>query len=195
MKAERLYILENQERAYLEGIVEKIGDEWILIERETEEAFPLEEFSDRVVQVKLHDKWIKGILMEDFTVKSDHHQYILQHEDLIRIRKTLTFSFQSWLDELNDDSYFMFIEKLNELNFSIYDILYCHNYSSFLTGSVKSGVNFLLFDNTIHICAVQHHFTYDYHNKNDRFEFTLNTGKRMILQEIHRPEQHKKFEE
>lgn len=45
----------------------------------------------------------------------------------------------------------------------------------------KNGVNFLLFDNDEFFCAVQHHFSYGSKN-NDRFEITLNTGKRMIIE-------------
>ncbi|MFS8631187.1 MAG: DUF2777 domain-containing protein, partial [Bacillales bacterium] len=55
---------------------------------------------------------------------------------------------------------------------------------NFLEGAKrKEGVNFLIFDNQEMICNVQHHFGY-YERERDRFEFTINNGKRTIIEKI-----------
>lgn len=187
MKLDRYNIIEKQERAYFNGVVEKFNEEWILIDLETEEAYPLDEFIYKEIQVKRLNRWQTGILTENYVMQYDNKQFPLQDEDEVRIRKTFTISFQTWLDELNDEAYYQFIQKLNELGFSIFDSTFCHNYLSFLVSKEKEGVNFLMFDNTLHLCSVHHHFQYDEDRKNDRFEFTLNTGKRVVLQALQRP--------
>lgn len=187
MKPERYKILEKQERAYVEGFIEKINEDWILIDQETEEAFPLEEFLYRDIQVKHLNHWHSGILTDKFFVQNDYQSYALQDQDHVKIRKTLTLSFQAWLESLVDEAYFLFIKNLNEMNFSIFDIIFCHNHLSFLITKEKSGVNFLIFDNTNEVCSVNHHFHYESDQKRDRFEFTLNTGKRIVLQALQKP--------
>lgn len=130
-----------------------------LFENETDDAYPLEDFIFREVQVESLNHWNTGILTDKFTIQYHHTQYILQNHDKIKIRKTLTISFQAWLESLDDDV-FQFIHTLNRINFSIYDILYCYNHLSFQIHEKKQGVNFLVFDNMEKLCSVHHHFDY-----------------------------------
>ena len=130
----------------------------------------------------MNNTYFDGVLTDHYTIQKDVSQYKLKNNDRLKIRKTLSYSFQSWLESLGDDAYFKFIRSLNQLDFSIFDILYCHNFASFLPDDNKKGVNFLMFDNTVHLCSVHHHFDYLDVIKKDRFEFTMNTGKRIILQ-------------
>ena len=88
------------------------------------------------------------------------------------------------MEEISDDAFNQFITTLNNLNYSIYDCIFCHNHLVFLENQkIKQGVNFITFDNGDEICAVQHHFTY-YKKQRDRFEFTLSTGKRIVIENI-----------
>lgn len=175
MKPERYCILEKQDRAFFEGIVEKINDDWIVIDNETEEAFPLEDFLYKEIRMKHLNHWYSGILTDDFIVQYENKQYELQDQTYVKIRKSLSVSYQAWLEELADDTFFQFIRKLNELNYSI------------LVTKEKEGVNFFVFDNTVGVCSVHHHFHYRQDQKSDRFEYTLNTGNRIVLQALQRP--------
>lgn len=187
MKPERLRIIEKQLRSYCEGIIEIINGEWIFFDEESEEAFPLEEFFFKEVQFEQANQWFTGVLTEEYMIQSKHTYYFLHDKMRIRICKSLPFSCISWLEELQNEVFYQFISTLNKLNFSIFDIIYCHNFMSFILSEKKQGVNFLTFDNSELICVVQHHFDYDVHKRKDRLEFTLNTGKRIVLQDFYWP--------
>jgi len=75
MKPERYRILEKQDRAFFEGFVEKINDDWIVIDNETEEAFPLEDFLYKEIRMKHLNHWYSGILTDDFIVQYENKQY------------------------------------------------------------------------------------------------------------------------
>jgi hypothetical protein len=110
--------------------------------------------------------------------------FYLQDDEQIRIRKQLIYSFERLLDELNDDSFFQFVTTLNSLDFSVYDCIYSYNQLTFLReAETQSGVNFFIFDNGTVLVSVQHHFYYS-EKEQDRFEFTLNTGKRIVIEKI-----------
>src|SRR5690606_4750097 len=187
MKPEKLRIIDNQQRSYCEGIIEKINGDWVFFDEENDDAFPLEDFFFREFQFKHLNQWHTGILTEDFKIQSKHTQYVLQDYMQVRIRKTLPYRCISWLEELQNDVFYQFISTLNELEFSIFDLLYCHNISSFKLSPKKQGVNFLTFDNSTCICVVHHHFDYDEKKRKDRLEFTLNTGKRIVVQDFYWP--------
>ncbi|MCU9612467.1 DUF2777 domain-containing protein [Caldibacillus lycopersici] len=183
MRQERLHILNKQLRAYFEGTVEMINNEWIFFDNETEEAYPIENFYSKEIQVEKYNDWKKGILLDNLTIQGEQGDFKLHDQDTIKIRKTLPYSFDSLLQDLQDDAFFRFILTLNKLGFSVYDLLYCHNHLSFLLNENKEGVNFMVFDNAVQICSVNHHFQYE-KKYIDRFEFTLNTGERLILQAV-----------
>ncbi|WP_062352115.1 DUF2777 family protein [Bacillus kwashiorkori] len=189
MKKERLQLLNQQQRAYCEGTIDFINNEWVFFDSESEEAFPLENFLYREVLVLRMNQWKKGVLTENFIIENKHVQYKLKEKDSIRIKKNILFSFEILLQDLTDDSFFLFIRKLNDLQFSIFDILYCYNHLHFSVFKKAKGVNFFILDNGEAICSVHHHFNYD-KTREDRFEFTLNNGKRAIVQQLQRDHKH-----
>lgn len=183
-RQQRIHLYDTQLRAFNEGTVEQINHQWIFFDEETEEAAMLEEYLQQEVEIFRNNRWKKGILSEPGKLLIGHETTMLRDHDLVRIRKHLIYSLERLLDGINDDAFIQFITTLNSLNFSIYDCIYCYNHLSFLSDHYqKDGVNFMVFDNQEQICNVQHHFCY-FENVNDRFEFTLNTGKRLIIEKM-----------
>jgi hypothetical protein len=180
----RLKLIEYQNRAHKKGTIEYINEQWVFFEEETEEASLLEEYLHEEVEVYRYSRWKKGILVEEGKMSSGDEIILLKDQDLIRIRKNLIFSLEKLLEQISDDAFYQFVTHLNSLKFSIYDCIYCYNHLAFLQEDRrKEGVNFIIFDNQEDICNVQHHFCY-YEKKHDRFEFTLNNGKRTIIEKL-----------
>ncbi|WP_433748838.1 DUF2777 domain-containing protein [Falsibacillus pallidus] len=180
----RSQLLDRQTRAFTTGTVELINDQWIFFDEETDEASMLEYYIDQEIEVLRFNSWEKGQLLEEGQINLPYGIVALENSASIRIKKNLVFSLEMLLDDLNDDAFIQFITSLNTAHFSIYDCIYCHNHLSFLQKSGRrEGVNFLMFDNMDGICAVQHHFRYNEKNQ-DRFEFTLNTGKRFVIEKL-----------
>ncbi|WP_108670098.1 DUF2777 family protein [Peribacillus acanthi] len=183
---QRIKLISHQSRAYNEGIVEYINSQWVFFNDETDEASPLEEFINQEVELYRGNRWRSGILLDDGGVKLSKEIVYLFDQEEVKIRKHVQFSFGRLLEELHDDSFFQFIMTLNSLDFSIYDCIYGYNQLTFLREQKnKSGVNFFIFDNGETICSVQHHFVYST-NAHDRFEFTLNTGKRIVIEKLNK---------
>ncbi len=180
----RTKLLNHQSRAYHEGVVEFINQEWIFFNELTDEASSLDDFLHQEVEINRSNRWRKGLLMEEGAVKLSKEVVYLFDQEEIKIKKHLQYSFGQLLDDLHDDSFFQFVMTLNSLHFSIYDCIYGYNQLTFLENEPnKSGVNFFIFDNEEDICSVQHHFVYS-SQKHDRFEFTLNNGKRIIIEKL-----------
>lgn len=183
MKMQRNKLIEFQKRAYTEGTIENINNQWIFFDEETEEATLLDVWFQEEIEVFRLNRWKKGVLGKEGMLKGKDILH-LKDQDTIRIRKKLVFSLEQLLDEIHDEAFYQFITSLNTMNFSIYDCIYCYNHLTFFSESrQKSGVNFIVFDNGESICNVQHHFYY-YENRNDRFEFTLSSGKRMVIEKV-----------
>lgn len=184
MKQQRLKLIEYQTRAFTMGTVEYINDQWIFFDDETEEASLLEEYVHQEIEVLSLNNWRKGILLDDGMVNLSGSILTLKNQDTIRIRKHLVFALERLLEEISDDSFYQFVTTLNTMKFSIYDCIYCYNQLTFLKDvKRKSGVNMMIFDNQDGLCSVNHHFYYN-EKVTDRFEFTLNTGKRMIIEKL-----------
>ncbi|MDQ0217564.1 DUF2777 domain-containing protein [Peribacillus cavernae] len=183
-RQQREKLFNRQTRAFSEGTVESINHQWVFFDEETDEASSLEEYLHQNVEIFRGNRWRKGCVEENGAVKHNNQIFHLQDSEQIRIRKRLIYSFERLLDELNDDSFFQFVTTLNSLDFSVYDCLYSYNQLTFLReAKTQSGVNFFIFDNGTVLCSVQHHFYYS-ENEHDRFEFTLNTGKRIVIEKI-----------
>lgn len=181
---QRSKLMEYQIRAFTEGSVEYINNQWVFFDNETEEASLIDEYLHQEIEIFRLNRWRKGILFEDGKICLPNENLFLHNQDLVRIRKHLMYSFETILEEMNDDAFFQFVTTLNSLHFSIYDCIYCYNQLSFLEKEIgKNGVNFMIFDNENHICNVQHHFCY-LENTSDRFEFTLNSGKRVVIEKM-----------
>lgn len=183
-RQQREKLLEFQNRSFIEGAVEYINEQWVFFESETNEASLLEEFLHQEIEVYRHARWKKGMLFEDGKITSIDESILLKNNDQVRIRKNLIYSLERLLEEITDDAFYQFIAHLNSLRFSIYDCIYCYNHLTFLNREErKEGVNFIIFDNQDDICSIQHHFCY-YEKKSDRFEFTLNNGRRTIIEKL-----------
>lgn len=183
-KQQRIKLIEFQDRAFTEGTIECINNQWVFFDDETEEATLLDVWLHEEIELFRFNRWRKGILDKDAIVLYDQEKILLKDQDIIRIRKKLVFSLEQLLEEIHDDAFYQFITSLNNANFSIYDCIYCYNHLTFLNESKqKNGVNFIIFDNGDSICNVQHHFFY-YKDRSDRFEFTLSTGKRMVIEKM-----------
>ncbi|MCQ6280996.1 DUF2777 domain-containing protein [Bacillus sp. EB600] len=183
-RQQRLKLYNTQVRAYTEGAIEQINDQWIFFDAETEEASLMEDFLQQEVEIFRLNRWKRGVLIASGKMAIGKETLLLRDQDLVRVRKHIIYSLERLLDAINDDAFFQFVTTLNSLDFSIYDCLYCYNHLTFLADDTrKDGVNFMVFDNQSQICNVQHHFCY-YEKTNDRFEFTLNTGKRLIIEKM-----------
>ncbi|GIN37935.1 DUF2777 family protein [Heyndrickxia oleronia] len=181
---QRMQLIEHQSRAFLEGVIENINDQWVFFDYETDEAMMLEHYIDQEIEIYVQHKWIKGILEEDGRLNHKNETIFLLDKMKVRMRKQIVFSLQMLLDEFEDDVFLQFLSTLNTLDFSIYDCIFCHNHLSFLDNlDKKQGVNILIFDNEESVVAVQHHFIYE-NEKQDRFEFTLSTGKRVVIDKM-----------
>ncbi|RSK29268.1 DUF2777 family protein [Bacillus sp. HMF5848] len=171
---------QEQPRAYTTGTVEFINDEWIFFDEETDEAFLLEDIAHVHIEV-LKNGWLKGELKEKGRVILAKSIYRLQNGDMVRIQKALLHSYDCWLEQLDDSTFYQFISSLNQLGYSMYDCIYCHNqllYSQ--TPKTGRGVNFLIFDNEESICSMHHHYNFNESPPIIRFEFTESHGHRML---------------
>jgi hypothetical protein len=183
-RQQRIKLIENQLGAFDAGTIEFINQQWVFFDEETEEASLLEHYINQEVEVFREHSWQRGLLLENGKVQCDRKMISLFDGESIRIRKQLIYSLERLLDELKDEAFLYFINTLNSLHFSIHDCIYCYNHLTFLNGNEgASGVNFLIFDNEECICSIQHHFDYA-SSHSDRFEFTLSSGKRTVIEKI-----------
>ncbi|PLR97665.1 DUF2777 domain-containing protein [Bacillus sp. T33-2] len=181
---QRLKLLEYQQRAFNTGAIEYINKQWVFFDEETEEAVLLEDLIHQEIEVMRQNKWQKGYYLGEGTVQDGSDIIQLEDRETIKIKKQLVYSLERLLSEINGDTFVHFLTTLNSLNFSIYDCIYCYNHLTFQENADGiSGVNFIIFDNEEMICSVQHHFDY-YEHGSDRFEFTLSSGKRTVIEKI-----------
>ncbi|WP_018662426.1 DUF2777 domain-containing protein [Heyndrickxia acidiproducens] len=181
----RLKMIERQSRAFFTGTIEKLNDEWVFFDDESDEATMLEDFIGQEVEIMLTDGWHKGTLAADGRIRLQKETIPLMDKATLRIRKPLLFSLEVLLDEWDDDLFKRFISHLNVFGFSIYDCIYCHNTLSFLPADKKQkGVNFILFDNGECILSVHHHFEIFRSREDHWFDYTFSTGKRMMIKKM-----------
>ena len=185
---ERKNFIFTQQRSYTYGTVEHINEQWIFFDAEDDEAFMLHELIEDGMEIFLNNEWVASVLLESGDVLLHTlHQYELNNGDAVRVRKKLPYPYLELLEELSGESFLQFTKLLNSMDISLYDCIYCYNTMQFLEEKVaeKRGVNFLVYDNESVICSVQHHFTRGKQNS-DRFEYTLQTGKRMLYTNLDR---------
>lgn len=181
---QRIELIKHQSRAFTTGVVEYMNDQWVFFNDENDEAYSLEDFVEKEIEIYRNFRWRRGILSDNGIVTLNKEKLFLMNEEKVRIKKNLLYSFERLLEDLNDDSFFQFIMTLNSLSFSIHDCIYGYNQLTFLRDKKNcSGVNFFTFDNGQCVCSVQHHFVYS-SKEHDRFEFTQNTGKRIVIEKL-----------
>ena len=180
----RSKLIEEQLRSFQNGTVENINDQWVFFDAETEEASLLEEFAHTEAEVFRGGRWTKGKLNYNGELASGSALIQLQNGETVRLKKQLPYSLDKLLEEMGDEAFIYFLEMLNSLQFSLYDCIYCYNHLHFLYEEKETaGVNFAIFDNEKSICSIHHHFNCS-GPRSDRFEFTLNNGKRTIIEKI-----------
>jgi hypothetical protein len=177
---QRLAYIKEQKRAYIQGTVEYVNNEWIFFDEENEEAALLEEMTKGNIEIFRFGQWFRGQLQENGIIRLDVDKVPLQDGEIVRFHKRLPYAYQQWLASLPEKTFFHFVEWLNDLDFSLYDCLYCYNGLLF---AKHSGVNFIIYDNTELISNVQHYYERGSSYK-DRFEITFNTGKRFICAQM-----------
>ncbi|MCA1059536.1 DUF2777 domain-containing protein [Rossellomorea aquimaris] len=178
----RSNILKSQKRSFSEGTALFEEDTWFFFEIDAEEESELEFYLNHELKVYRDGDWLSGVLLEDGIIVTPYERIRIENGDRIQIKKNILYSLENLLEEISDDAFHQFITALNNLGYSIYDSIFCHNHLVFLGNQkIKEGVNFITFDNGVEVCAVQHHFTY-YKKKRDRFEFTLSTGRRIVIE-------------
>lgn len=174
----RIESLPKQKRCYIEGEIECINGEWIFFDEINERAFQINELGSNF-EIKINNKWTKGVLSDTGILQLANMQYFLKNNDDIRIKKVLYEAFQELLLELEDPCFFGFIQTLNNLSYSLYDCIYCHHFLSFQHTEERVGMNTIILDNDEMICTVQHHYSRGSIHK-DRFEITKADGSRYI---------------
>ncbi|WP_456275908.1 DUF2777 family protein [Bacillus sp. AK128] len=176
---QRLEQLPHQERAYMIGSVEAIHKQWVFFD-EQDEPSALTDIINDTYQIKINNNWETFHSFEN-GVAIGKQVYAIKDGDQLKIQKPLTYVYQEWLNELSDEAFQKLINLLNTLQFSVFDCIYCHNSLFFKVQTKPSqGVNFIVYDNGEELCSVHHHFQRGI-ERNDRFEVTLNNGKRHIL--------------
>ncbi|KYD18067.1 DUF2777 domain-containing protein [Saccharococcus caldoxylosilyticus] len=173
---QRLQCITEQQRAYIQGTVEFVNDEWVFFDEEEEEALLLEEMTEGKIELFRYGQWLHGYLRENGTVDTGIGILPLQTGDRVRFHKRFSYAYQQWLAALPDHTFFQFVQWLNKLGFSLYDCLYCYNGLLF---AKYTGVNFIIYDNTELISNVQHYYERGNTYK-DHFEITFNNGERFI---------------
>ncbi|MCH1625835.1 DUF2777 family protein [Ferdinandcohnia quinoae] len=185
---QRLGNIKEQKRSHIVGTVECINEQWIFFDAESDEASMLEEMIDHDVEVFTLNRWEKGVFVEEGLIKMCDYFYKLENGDCLRFRKWLPQSYNKFLENFSEDLFLKYTSLLNNLSFSLYDCIHCHN--QFIYSKDKQhfqGVNFIIYDNTETICSVHHHFSRN-SKEIDRFEFTIATGKRAILTNLQKRE-------
>ncbi|WP_246938652.1 DUF2777 family protein [Bacillus pinisoli] len=176
---QRLEQLPFQERAYMIGSVEAIHDQWVFFD-EQDEPSALTDILNEPFEIKGKHGWETFHTFEN-GIAIGPYSYPIKNGDSFKIKKPLTYVYQEWLNELTDESFTRFIHLINAMNFSVYDCIYCHNFLFYqVTKKQRDGVNFITFDNGEQLCSVHHHYQRGIPHS-DRFELTLNNGKRHIL--------------
>lgn len=181
----RSQLFKEQPRAYTNGTIEEINDEWVFFDDETDEAFLLEELVEADFEVLIDEEWSPASLKNGIYIVHHSIKKRLQNGDSLRIQRKLLYSFDTLLKKLSDEAFFSLAYLLNTHGFSLFDCLYCHNFLAFQPENTPSeGVNFIVFDNGDLVCSVYHQFKLSEDEQNHRFELTEATGNRYLLTQL-----------
>lgn len=180
----RLQHMPKQKRAFIEGSIELIGDEWVFFDDFEDIAHDIRALGP-AFEIFKKNRWHKAFVLENGNIKYNNKVTTFSDGDRARFPRKLAPMYEELLLELEQHSFDRFIHTLNQQGYSIYDCIYCHNFHSFLQHQEKKiGVNTLIFDNNEMICTVIHHFIRTIDMANDRFEFTKSNGERFLLSKL-----------
>ena len=81
-RQQRMKLYDFQLRAYNEGSVEQINDQWIFFDEETEEAAMMDDFLQQEIEIFRLNRWKKGILIESGKIRIGNEIIMLRDHDL-----------------------------------------------------------------------------------------------------------------
>ncbi|MFD3447309.1 DUF2777 family protein [Microbacteriaceae bacterium 4G12] len=178
----RYSIMRNQPRSHTIGNVEYINEEWIFFDEESDEAFLLWDVVEDDFEILYNNHWLPARFYENHILKIDNESHLLQNGEMIRVRKKLHTPYTEWLKELSDASFMALANTLQQMDYSLYDCIYCHNFLFFQpTKEPRQGVNFVIYDNEDMICSLHHHYVRDDEVQKDIFTFTKADGRTLTI--------------
>lgn len=168
----------------------KKGRDILIYDEGKQETLPLDgcpfEF-----EIKYNEEWVPAVQINGFIFETESgHEIELKHGSKLRLNKTQFDPYQMLINELEEPSVHALERGLKQLNIGHEHSVYCHN--SLLIKMLTTfddddliGVNFISYSNDKHQFVVQHHyernFSDDAENATyDRFEFTSDTGERVL---------------
>lgn len=116
-RQQRMHLYDIQMRAYTEGSVEYINDQWIFFDEETEEASLLENFLQQEIEIFRMNRWKTGILEDSGKIRVGNEIIMVRDHDKIRIRKHLIYSLEKLLEGINDDAFFSVCHNIKFFKF------------------------------------------------------------------------------
>ena len=178
----RKKFINEQRGAYQLATLEKIDTHWLIFDSETDEAFPFQDetFESYDIQVMTEDyEWISVAFYDTHYLRADEKLIPIVEDMKLRIQTHLPFAYEKWLEELSREHLLKITHFLNDLNYSLFDCIYCHNTAMFENKTDRCGVNFIFFDNGFMPCSLQHSFQYlNGINEKQSFDFTLANGQK-----------------
>ena len=180
------HFIQTQKGAYKNATLAKIDTHWLIFDSETEEAFSFtpETFADFEIKgyLKAIDEWVSLQYYSEQYLQADEKLLPVTENMPFRIQTRLPFAYEAWLAKLTHEQLLKITQFLNDLHYSLFDCLYCHNTALFMDTTDGTGVNFIFFDNGWLPCALSH--TFYYSNKiftDNQFDFLLANGQKFHL--------------
>lgn len=68
-RQQRMKLYDIQQRAFTEGTVEQINEQWIFFDEETEEAAMVDDYLQQEIEIFRMNRWKKGKLYESGKVR------------------------------------------------------------------------------------------------------------------------------
>ena len=143
------HFIQTQKGAYKNATLEKIDTHWLIFDSETEEAFSFtpETFADFEIKgyLKAVDEWVSLQYYSEQYLQADEKLLPVTENMPFRIQTRLPFAYEAWLAKLTHEQLLKITQFLNDLHYSLFDCLYCHNTDLFMDTTDGTGVNFIFF--------------------------------------------------
>ena len=176
----RKKFIREQRGAYRAATVEKIDTNRLIFDTETNEALPFSEetFQACDIQIQCPNQEWKSVQYYNFDYLRMNEK-LIPIEDVMHIRMetALPFAYNAWLEQLSRHSLLKFTQLINDLNYSLFDCIFCHNATLFQNSDCGESINFIFLDNSYIPCSVHHRHTQTFTTKEESFHFTLADGK------------------
>jgi hypothetical protein len=188
--ADQLNAIKDKNEEYIEYSVKSVNGSPILFSKK-ESHLPLHDCPFEL-ELLLGNTWIIGHYTDNWNFHDRNgRNHILQENQTIRLAKRFLEPYQLLLNELEKPALQSLEKSLKQFKLTHKDLISCHNYllSQLLTSKNNrkfKGVNFMVYQTKQINVVVQHHYEREIHEEGvdhvyDRFEYTSNTGKRVIV--------------